>query len=954
MKKVKIITSLLFFGLITEVLIAKEFNVTVVDKEIEIPLEGVIISVDSIDQTWETDENGEIKITIPDDALESQNSLTLSAYMPGYAKNKIRINSETEDLTINLSIEDVLEGKELVVEQDAYQQTDAKTGISVVITRDQFDNASMIGSIPDVMSAVKTLPGVTYMGSFSQQPSIRGAYPYEMAAVLDGMYVYSPFHWSGAVSIFDPQFIQSVKLSHGIFSAKYGHATAGLLDITTVTPEDESIKFNISVSDVITDGVLQVPVTDKLGFIFGYRVSYYDTVPWILDNTGLTKLIMKYGYREDTDLSPEDIEFINNFRITNYIEMPNMQDFYGKIYFNPTDRFHITLNEFYGHEGIGFHLNNDTETFTEHKVTLDDKGYFEEEFNNFYKNQFLTNIAWKNIFHFGSINFQFLPTNKLQINTRAGYNSYNSTVLMNYTALSQHSNTTHSITPDVSDIPAEYDYDSQEPELDDDEKYLNLPVTDVVKHYSYADSVDFSFEDSYKVNVLQGKLSADYSINNTNIVSMGFEEFYKTRSSYNLFKFLNYGYNNDYSSTLNPETGEYEDDNPNHQPIESNTLFSFGLPPVDGNQILNSVAYSTWEFGDSNSFLQGETGFRFEHYYVFNKAPNARKKVNLSSMPTWNPRVSISMKPKIKSEKISDLTITMGTGMFSELNDMTMQLNSDYEIVGGKFKPDQNIFSIMGTSFSFLDDFSFQFEGYYKYYLNRFYSVGSLTNGNIIQRLLKQAMDEEYEYTYLDKAFFDGTGHIFGFDTMLQKKTGRYFDGYLCYSFIFARYLNPFQTSIKTADGGNLTTDSDDPLGNWYYPYFHRFHTFSMVLNYRPTNSLVLTLTGSVCSGVPISPDSIMNKLMGTEEMKRTRTGISYPINFRIGKTGFYKTTKMQYEWFAGFENILGFMNKDSLLGAVLYMNSHQDEDEMYLYAERLANFDVGIPTFSIGFRASM
>jgi len=950
MKKVKLLTPLFFFGLISGVLFAKEFNLTVIDKEIDIPLEGVIISIDSIEQTWETDENGEIKISVPDNLFESQGSLTLSAYMPGYSKSKIRINSETEDLTINLSIEDVLEGKELVVEKETYQETDAKTGISVVITRDQFDTVSMIGSIPDVMNSVKTLPGVTYMGTFSQQPSIRGAYPYEMTAVLDGMFVYSPFHWGGAVSIFDPQFIQSVKLSHGIFSAKYGHATAGLLDITTVTPEDESIKFNISVSDVITDGVLQFPITEKLGFIAGYRVSYYDTLTWFFDNTGLTSYFMKhYGY--DGEIPEGKEEFIKNFKLSDYIEMPNMQDLYGKIYFNPTDRLHITLNEFYGHEGIGFHLKSDTTSFEDRHEDKFENIYI-ETLDNYSRNAIFTDIYRKNNFHFGSINLQYLPTDKLQINTRAGYNSYNCAVIMDFSSLTEGNSKRHSIVTTTDfDSDDDRDWYSQEPLLSDN-KNETTKVDDFIYYSDYSTKYSLYFEDSYKVNVLQGKISADYSINNTNIITFGAEEFYKTRSSYYTFKLFEKDYNNSYTSYLNPETKQYE--NESHQPTENTTLFTFGIPPVEGNKVLNSVAYSTWEFGDSNTFLQGEAGFRFEHYYVYNKAPNARRKVSLSSTPTWNPRVSVSMKPKKEIKGISELTFTTGTGMFSELNDDTMKLTSDYEIVGGIFKPDQNIFSIVGTSFSFLDNFSFQIESYYKYYLNRFYSVGSLTNENIIERLLKQTIGENENYTYIDKAFFDGTGHVFGFDTMLQKKGGRFIDGYLCYSFIVSRYLNPFETTQKDVLDTKLTTDSGDPLGNWYYPYFHRFHTLSMVLNYRPTNSLVITLSGAVCSGVPINSDSIWNKIMETEGTKKTRTSVSYPINFRIGKTGYYKSTKLQYEWFAGVENILGFLNKDSLLGAALYLSTHQDQDDMYIYAERLSNFDVGTPVFTIGFRASL
>lgn len=916
-------------------LFAAEVQLTVLDAEIEIPLEGVTISVSKVQETWFTDENGEVSLSIADKIFqENGDSLTLSAYLPGYATKKIRINSKTTELTINLSIEDVLEGKELVVEQQAYQKTDAESGISVVVTRDQFDNAAQIGSIPDVMTAVKTLPGVTYMGSFSQQPSIRGAYPYEMACIMDGTYVYSPFHWNGGVSIFDPMFIKSVKLSHGVFSARNGHAIAGLLDISTVEPEDETLKFSASVSDIITDGIFQVPITPKMGFVGGYRVSYYDTITWLSDNLGITKAIMESENPNDEEAA--------NFRLSDMLTMPYMRDFYGKYYFNPSDRLHITLSEFLGIEGIGLHLADGPNYEERYNDTPNEYAYFDKYINS---SENATDLTWKNIFSFGTLAVNILPLDNLQINIQGSYNRYNSVRLITNVDKSYY---------DFINCFNNWEYPSDLPKEDMTEEEIEATKIEYLTKYYHLSKAETSFvyEDSYDVNILQGKASADYSLGNNQILSAGFEEFYKTRNSNNQ---LNYHYD---SYSISHTENYFEDGTIEAwDPEETKFDEDFQLPvySVTGNRILNSIAYANYEFGDSNSKLQGEAGFRFEHYYIYNKLKGSKHRVNIGTIPTLNPRVSVRYKPEIKNDFLQDFTVSAGTGIFSNLSDSLIGLSKAYTIEGDKLKPDQDLFTVIGTHFDFLDNFSFQIEGYYKWYINRFYSIGEMSSKNIFYRLIDSIDNDTLDVDYINKAFCDGTGHVFGFDTMLQKKNGRYLDGYLTYSFIFAKYYNPFSPEKNKTATIKIKSDQEDPLGEWYYPYFHRFHTLSAVLNYRPRNGLVFTVTGAIVSGVPVDYDNPLNQLFTDTENPPKRTRISFPTNFRIGWSNYYKNSKIQYEWYFGVENILGFMNRNSLLGLLLYMNNHQDEDKnLLIYSDRIANFDTGIPILSLGLRISM
>lgn len=272
------------FLLITAACYTQTLIVTVIDKDLDFPLEGVALYYSFDPQTkYFTDFEGLAEIPSPDTA-----AAVISAVMPGYAEERVRVLQKQQTVTIYLSISEVIEGKELVVERKALGRTDEKSGISIVVDKRQMDTTSRIGILPDIMTTIKTLPGMIYTGMWSAQPSVRGGYPEEMGTVLDGVYVLSPFHWGGSVSIFNPSMVENVKMSHGVFSSRYGRATSGLLDVATIEPKSDQVRLDVSVSSITTDAFAQIPFTNKAALFIGGSLTYLDTIPLLYDSLPLS------------------------------------------------------------------------------------------------------------------------------------------------------------------------------------------------------------------------------------------------------------------------------------------------------------------------------------------------------------------------------------------------------------------------------------------------------------------------------------------------------------------------------------------------------------------------------------------------------------------------------------------------------------------------------------------
>ena len=314
-------------------LTAKDITINVVDRDLELPLEGVRIhDVDNAAVAF-TDVYGNVVITVPD----KRNRAVIIAELIGYESRKILIKDFNKPLTIEMLMEGILGGQELVVEEEAIGETDEEVGVSIVIEKDMIESAAKIGIIEDVMSAIKILPGVIYSGPFGAGISVRGGTVDGLTTVLDGFVVKYPYHWGGAYSIFNPNIVESVKFSAGIFSSKFGQATSGLMEVNTINP-NEGFKMEGILSTSTMELFTQVPIgkDNKSSVLGGFRLTNYDIV--------LGSMNVFADATENKDLKA----------VTSPITRPPyIYDFYLKAFYRPSDRFEWFLNGFWGNDGIG-------------------------------------------------------------------------------------------------------------------------------------------------------------------------------------------------------------------------------------------------------------------------------------------------------------------------------------------------------------------------------------------------------------------------------------------------------------------------------------------------------------------------------------------------------------------------------------------------------------------------
>jgi hypothetical protein len=240
--------------------------IVVVDQELSSPLEGVQVRLQGLDQSFVTNDRGEATAPLP----AGHDRIMVTAQLLGYKTLKAVLPSGQGKIVLSMILEGAVEGEELVVEGERPQKTDAQGGLSQVASSADIQ-AQTMGLVEDAMSAVKTLPGVGYAGIFDASPSINGGDPNETVAALDGAYVLDPYQWSGTYTIFNPDMVDSIKLSDGIIGAPYGQVMSGLLEVASKTPTDSDRHLDFGFSTTGLDLFYQQPFGDKGGMLLGGR-----------------------------------------------------------------------------------------------------------------------------------------------------------------------------------------------------------------------------------------------------------------------------------------------------------------------------------------------------------------------------------------------------------------------------------------------------------------------------------------------------------------------------------------------------------------------------------------------------------------------------------------------------------------------------------------------------------
>jgi hypothetical protein len=638
--------------------------------------------------------------------------------------------------------------------------------------------------------------------------------------------------------------VESARLSHGVFSTRYGHTISGLLEVTSRKPSPTETELEVGLSSSAANMNLSFPLGGKGGVMVMGKVTYWD--PFV----ALMKLFLEEARFVTGAPYIRSGAFAGNYRFTN--------------------TFELSMNGFIGGDGVGASYKNESEGLG--------GGTNKTDIHFNYGNTlgfFLTGITWNP-----------LPSMVLKANGGIGFG--------------------------LSEI--------------DGGIYNQVTVFQYPQGMYPIDQDQLVSEDNLS-SQYQGRVDLDWDVGKGFLLAFGVQELY---SQWNL---------EDYQKGISEVRVNSSDATVGGMPIPGSDFVDYVNLPIEisydvENKGLTTSAYTLLEYKSPQQRFGFEAGVRLDHLYFMGRD------FTIQTLPILNPRLNLDFTLLSGKGVFDSITATVGSGFFSSMTDNIAFIQSSNGIDDLEMKQNRAWTSVVGTKLDFVGGYSFNIEGYYKYVFNNAYTT---------------TINDLDEGTRSPDFLFDGEGRVWGFDFMLQKLTSRFWDGWLSYTFTYARYRRP-QSTIYTKD--------------WYYPSFHRFHNMNIVLNLKPWKHVNIALRLGLASGqMELIPGAIeeyqvamfdndLNPVLDEDGLpviikkyrrsstydENSRTPWSIPIDVKFSFYFFNRKGKGQGEFYVAAENLASLFYKP-LRGSTF--NSYTGEVNS---GSNMATYDMPFPMPSIGF----
>ncbi len=231
----------------------------------------------------------------------------LRATFVGYATERDTLTiGQGDRLIVNLVMQETeTELDEVVV------RGDSDTGAARILAGQTSIRPADVEMIPspdvsgDLINYLTTLPGIVSIGDRGGQLFIRGGEPWQNLVLLDGMWVYQPFHILGFFSSFPTDILQEVDVYAGGFTSQYGGRISSVIDVKSRNGDKRGFAGSGSLAPFVSGFTLEGPIAvDVVSFLVSYRESVIEQ--------GASKLVQDDLPFQFSDFFAKTHAFINS------------------------------------------------------------------------------------------------------------------------------------------------------------------------------------------------------------------------------------------------------------------------------------------------------------------------------------------------------------------------------------------------------------------------------------------------------------------------------------------------------------------------------------------------------------------------------------------------------------------------------------------------------------------
>lgn len=165
----------------------------------------------------------------------------------------------------------------------------------------------------DILKSLQMLPGVKSDGEGSCGFQVRGGTSAQNLVLMDNAPMYNTGHLVGLFSAFNDEALQTASLYKGQIPAKFGGATASVLDVASKAGDMNKWKGGVSIGLLSSKFMVEGPIAkDKVSFLLTGRRSYLDMFLQLSEQYKENTLnFYDINCRTDFNLSPKSKLFVS-------------------------------------------------------------------------------------------------------------------------------------------------------------------------------------------------------------------------------------------------------------------------------------------------------------------------------------------------------------------------------------------------------------------------------------------------------------------------------------------------------------------------------------------------------------------------------------------------------------------------------------------------------------------
>lgn len=176
------------------------------------------------------------------------------------------------------SLSSVAAAEEEEPEFEGVAEVEAPAHEATKRTLEEEQLTTMPGTRGDALRAIEIMPGVarTPFAANAGPPLLRGSPAGESQVMFDGAQAPLIYHFGGLTSVFNAHLLESVTLYPGNFSARYGRAAGGMVEVKVRDPKSDRLHGMLELSAIDSFALAEGPLGQKTSLALAARRSNID------------------------------------------------------------------------------------------------------------------------------------------------------------------------------------------------------------------------------------------------------------------------------------------------------------------------------------------------------------------------------------------------------------------------------------------------------------------------------------------------------------------------------------------------------------------------------------------------------------------------------------------------------------------------------------------------------